>query len=88
MLEPGCNGVIADYSTIPRERVKAGYNYMMTIGIEEDEFPPEGGGGDEYYDSMGEFGGAGHTDHSDHTHHPNHTAEGGGDYDHHWRDEL
>lgn len=78
MLEPGCNGVIADYKSIPRPLIRKAYQYLLSLNGEV-EIPE----GDEQYDPLDEFGGAAEMDHD-----PDHMTEGGGDFDSHRRDEL
>ncbi len=86
-MEPGCAGVIANYRTITREKIKAGFKYMNTLGDPQEDLyeghdyydPPE-----EYYSPSEEFGGTGH-DEKDDTHS---VTEGGGDFDNHKKDEL
>lgn len=77
MLEPGCKGVIANYKFIPRPQMRKAYEYMMSLEGEGD--PPEG---DELYDPLKEFGG------QEMDPDPDHVTEGGGDFDHHRKDEL
>ena len=98
LLEPGCNGVISDYKSIPRSRFKEANEFIMSLGpsMPEDFDPKEEfeeyndfGGSDIYAPHVEfEFGGQGlHEDEY------NHDYEGGGDYeDHlhrdHYKDEL
>ena len=56
---------------------------MLTLGPPPPEdFPHEG---DENYDPLDEFGGAGHDEMDGRS---DHMTEGGGDFHDHWKDEL
>ena len=83
ILQPGCQGVLTNYKSVPRERIKAAYEFLMKLedgvvaGDHEGGAPPMG---DELFDVEEEFGG------QEMGHDPNH--EGGGDYDRQQRDEL
>lgn len=40
-LQPGCNGVITNYTSIPRANVKKAYEYMNEALVPSDEAPPD-----------------------------------------------
>ena len=78
LLVPGCNGVIPDYKSVPPSNLEEAFSYISSLGPSGP--PPEG---DELYDPQDEFGGQGMGGSFEED-----DTEGGGDFDHHFRDEL
>ena len=98
LLQPGCNGVLVDYKSVLRKRIKEAYTYMLDLlsqGVDiqlpegdEPDDPQEDElydpQEDELYDPQEEFGGQ-EVDYDDY----DHVTEGGGDFeDQRHRDEL
>jgi thioesterase domain-containing protein len=65
LLQPGCEGVISNYKTIPRSHIRKGYEFISNMAPEMPE--------DELYDPLDEFGWQEMNPDLDH-------AEGGGDH--------